>query len=409
MRKRVHAGESRQPFRRELFDESYSRGAGFEPRIVAEMSGSALRGNYLAIRDQVPGLSLLPMIKANAYGHGAAWAARQLLDLPDLYGLGVATLGEGAELRKELGPVGRRVKIMVCSGTANWSHEKGQYCEKFRLTPVIVTDADWDVFLREGWPERLSYELKFNTGMNRLGLSPGKARSIVKALREKPALWHPDGILSHLASGEAPNSKLSLRQLDQFSSLRAELQGVFPSAHFHLGNSAAIWNQKFWRLKDLTDIVRPGLSLYGVPPWKGAPARGISAVMTLKASIGAIHVLKPGESIGYGGLYQVPGGAKEGVRAAILLAGYADGVHRCLSGPADNNGGHASIRGQATRFIGRVSMDLSAVRCPAGARVGDWVEILGPNVDPWAQAGIAQTIPYELLTSVSGRVQRRYE
>lgn len=370
-----------------------------EPRVVAELSGAALRNNYEVIQRLVPGLSILPMIKADGYGHGATWAARELLAMPGLYGFGVATLEEGASLRRELGIPGRRVSIIVFSGALPWSEEKGRFCEKFQLTPVIASESDWHLFLREKWPERLPYELKFNTGMNRLGMPPAFARQIAHALKTKPALWHPRGVLSHLAMAETPGSRVSRLQKEQFAFLRAELAGALPSAHFHLGNSSAIWNEKYWDLKKTTDVVRPGISLYGVPPWRGAPARGLEAVLELKANVLAVHHLKPGQSIGYGATFTAK---KETTHAAILAAGYADGIKRAFS-----QQGHAWIDGQATRFLGIVSMDLSAVRCTPKARVGDWVELLGPHVDPWEQARAAGTIPYELLTSLSGRVQRR--
>ena len=110
------------------------------------------------------------MIKADAYGHGAAFAARTLSAERNLYGFGVATLDEGREVREALGAKGRRIRVMALSGAANWRDEKGQYCERFGITPTIVSDEDWSRFLRGRWPERLKYHLKFNTGMNRLGM-----------------------------------------------------------------------------------------------------------------------------------------------------------------------------------------------------------------------------------------------
>jgi alanine racemase len=127
--------------------------------------------------------------------------------------------------------------------------------------------------------------------------------------------------------------------------------------------------------------------------------------MTVKAHIVAIHELKAGESVGYGGTYKVPKsvgrGSKE--RVAILAAGYADGIHRMLS-----NCGTVWIRNQQCRVLGTVAMDLCAVSSPPKACVGDWAELIGCNEDLWTQAKSAGTIPYELLTSVSGRVQRVY-
>lgn len=379
---------------------------GAPARVVAEFSAKALVANYRAIRDQVPNQAMLPMVKANGYGHGADWVARQLLNEDGLYGFGVATLREGAKLREGLGPSGRRARIVVFSGCGPWTEEKGSFCEKHGLTPVLASDRDWQQFSKQGWAAKIPYELKFNTGMNRLGISPQLAPSIAKFLRAGPAEAHPQGICSHLAMGETPDSALSHSQKEKFIWLRGQFQGVVSSTHFHLGNSAAIWNQKHWSLKDLTDVVRPGLSLYGVQPWPGAPERGIFPVMTLRASVLAVHRLKPGESLGYGAHFKVTG--TKPVNVAILGAGYGDGLTRTLSGHMPGGGGHVWLSGRAERMLGVVSMDLCATGCAAETKPGDWAEIIGPHVDPWAQAQAAGTIPYELLTSVSGRVQKIY-
>ncbi len=376
--------------------------------FVAELNSNALIKNYYALRELVPGQGILPMVKANAYGHGSVWVSRQLLELPALYAFGVATLEEGIFLRRELGPRGRRAKIIVFSGATPWSEEKGQLCERYHLTPVIASDEDWVSFAKDQWFERISYELKFNTGMNRLGMSLSQARGVARALRTRPSIAHPSGIFSHFAMAETPTCRLSQFQVERFIALKRELASVFPSAHFHMANSAAIWNQKHFGLQDLTDVVRPGISLYGVTPWAGAPVRGITPVLRLKARVIAIRTLKEGESVGYGARYRVSSGKGfSSVRLAVLGAGYADGVHRLLSGEGVH-GGWAWIGGHVSKILGTISMDLSTVQCPQSTRVGDWAVLFGPEIDAWEQAGIAGTIPYELLTSVSTRVQRVY-
>lgn len=371
------------------------------PRAELELDSRALLGNYAAIRALVPEQAILPMVKADGYGHGMEWVARQLHAQPDLYGFGVATLEEGAELRSALGMRARRTRIIVFSGCAPWTEAKGQFCEQHGLTPVVAGDADWHAFARGGWPGRIPYELKFNTGMNRLGMSPGLARTIARALQGKPAEAHPHGIFTHFAMSETPDSRLCQQQLERFIAIKSELAGAFPAAQFHLANSGGIWNAKRFGLKGLTDVVRPGLALYGIAPWADAPARGLEPVMTFRAAVVAVHALKPGESIGYGATYTAP--KSEPVFAATLSAGYADGIPRALG-----NQGYAWSQGRSSRFLGMVSMDLCAVGAFANTRVGERVELLGPHVDPWAQARAAGTIPYELLTSWSARVQRSY-
>lgn len=376
-----------------------------EPRLIAELKSKVLIQNYDWISGRVPEQAIIPMVKANAYGHGADWVAKTLLHKKSLYGFGVATLEEGMKLRKGLTERGRKTRILVFSGATPWREEIGHYCEKYSLTPAITSYEDWVLFLREKWPSRIPYELKFNTGMNRLGIPFVRASRIAKELRHKPSLWHPTGILSHLALGEEPENPLSLLQLDRFKNIKFELASLLPTTHFHLGNSAAVWLEKKWQLKGLTDAVRPGIGLYGIPPWMGAPSYGVAPVLTLKAHVIAIHNLKQGEKVGYGGRYTV--NTKKGdspVQVGILSAGYADGIHRLLGGR-----GRVWIKGVLTQLIGSVSMDLCAIRCPSGTRVGDWATLMGQEIDPWIQAKEAETIPYELLTSVSTRVQRIYD
>lgn len=376
-------------------------------RFQAHFSAQALTRNYETIRSLVPGQAILPMIKANAYGHGAAWAARLLATEPGLYGFGVATLEEGAEIRKALaGTRGKNTRIVVVSGTALWTEEKGQYCERYGLTAVISSEEDWVNFLRGGWNERIAYELKFNTGMNRLGIPPGYARVLARKFKEMPSIAHPSGIMSHLAASENSEEKLSQSQRELFKSIRAELSEAVPSTHFHLGNSGAVWNAKSWGLDELTDVVRPGIALYGIPPWAGAPQKGLIPVMSLWAKVIATHILKPGDRVGYGGIFR----AQEKMTIATLSVGYGDGWKRSLSGSSSGDGGGYVYFGPARYpILGIVSMDLCSVQCPPSTKPGDWALLLGPGIDPWEQAKAARTIPYELFTSVAHRVERIYE
>lgn len=371
-------------------------------RVVAEISSSALIQNYLAIRKLALSQSVLPMIKANAYGHGAAWAAKTLLGQPNLYGFGVATLEEGEEIRRELGLKGRKTKILIFSGTLPWSEEKLQFCEQYQLTPVIGSESDWQKFLKDKGPSKIPYELKFNTGMNRLGIDFNGLSRIRKQLKDLPVDQQPSGICSHLMSSEDPAGNHSVNQMKRFKEIVSQLKPVLPSAQFHVANSGAIWNLKKLGLEDLTDIVRVGISLYGVAPWPGAPLRGIVPVLTLKAQVGCIQTVRAGESIGYGGRFSVKRSG-EPVKAAVLTAGYADGILRAL-GPE----GHAWINGKLSRFLGTVSMDLCAIEAFSQTNPGDWAELLGPSIDIWSQSQAARTVPYELLTSLSQRVQRIY-
>ncbi len=369
------------------------------PRVRALLSASALCGNYRAIARQVPGQRLLPMIKANAYGHGAIWAARELGQMKDLYGFGVATLEEGIELRKE-GKVPARIPILVFSGLTPYTEERGAIFKKHALVLVISSVEDWKAFSRGRLIGKLPYELKFNTGMNRLGLPASISSELARYFERKPA-HAPRGVLSHLATAEKPDGELARAQLGRFVELRRAFSGLEGRAVFHLANSSAIWNSTSYGLRELTQVVRPGLSLYGVPPWSGAEERGLELVMSLEACVIGVRELEPGDLVGYGGTFR----ASPGSSVAVLSAGYADGIHRALS-----SRGQALVGDRSVRFAGVISMDLSALALPVGLRprVGSYARLLGPGIEPWAQAALAGTVPYELLTSVpaSARVQK---
>ena len=376
-------------------------------RIEAVVSAKALRENYKAIQEQVGDQAILPMIKADAYGHGAVFTARALAQARNLYGFGLASLDEAREVREALGAKGRKTRVMTLSGATNWSEEKSQYCERFGITPTIASDEDWRRFLKMKGPERLKYHLKFNTGMNRLGISAGLVQQILSQLKDKPLEWRPEGVATHLAVAEDPSHPLTKKQLEVFRGITSAVKSSWTDTLFHLANSGSIWNAREFRLEGWTDVVRPGISLYGVPPWPGAPARGLVPAMEIRAQVAARRQLKPGESVGYGAHFRVKG-SDSPLEIAILSAGYADGVHRMNSGIGEA-GGRVLLGGRLRRFLGIVSMDLSAVECDASTQVGEWASLFGPGLEPWTQAKAAGTIPYEVLTSVSRRVRRTAE
>ena len=365
-------------------------------RVTAFVSSTALLHNYQTIADQAKNSFLLPMIKANAYGHGDVWVAHELLSQPKLYGLGVATLDEAFRLRQNLGLKARKVKIVVVSGTAHWTKDKADFCERYQLTPVIATSEDWVQFIKNRDYERLSYHIKFNTGMNRLGVLFSDVQKIRSQIQKLGHRYMPEGIATHFACAENPSHALTRLQVKRFLSIKQELQSACPQAFFHCANSAAIWNAKKLGIEVCSDIVRPGLSLYGARPWVGAPQRGLQPVLSLHSPVIAKHQLKKGDSIGYGATFTVQSSQQW---VAICSIGYGDGVHRLLS-----NRGHVFLGGKLRRVLGIISMDLAAVECDASTKLGDSVEWIGNSIDPWTQALAAGTIPYEIYTSLSQRV-----
>ena len=390
---------------REAGDErnSGARGEATEielpPRVTARVSAKALKNNYLAIHAQAAERGMIPMLKADAYGHGMLWAARELVQMQNLYAFGVATLEEGKALRDGLGLRSRKVRIIVFSGATPFNDEVGQFCEAFNLTPVIASEDDWTRFVNGKWPGRIPYELKFNTGMNRLGVSFSQVNRFRDLLAKLEPEARPEGIFTHLATAENPDHTLTQTQLEKFRKVRAELGPVCPGALFHFANSAAIWTGKHYDLEGLSDLVRPGISLYGIPPWKGAPQKNLSPVLTLESRIIRVNSLKAGESVGYGATYRTDAPQTIG----IVPAGYGDGVPRSLG-----KGGKVRVGDRIEKILGIVSMDLMAISVAPSTQVGERVEIFGPGVSVADQAAVAGTIPYELLTSITARVSREF-
>lgn len=348
------------------------------------------------------------MVKADAYGHGAEWAARTLVadaaTRKRLAGLGVATMDEAIALRESLGSRGARVRVIAFSGAGPWSDSVGEACARFGITPVIASREDWHRFSRSRWLGRIPYELKFNTGMNRLGINVSELHSIRDALAgfaDRSRL--PSGILSHLAQGELPESRLSRQQIRQFREIVGALSGLTGGVtRFHLANSSGIWGLQQWGLHGLTSIVRPGLSLYGVPPHPKAAQRGLRPVMDFGGIVCMTRQVDRGEAVGYGAKYV----AASTRRIAVLGMGYADGVSRIWGAPGSE--ARVILKGRRCIFAGTVSMDLTGVEAPSSVRAGDRATVFGGGIDPWKQAEAAGTIPYEILTSVGARVKRIY-
>ena len=224
--------------------------------------------------------------------------------------------------------------------------------------------------------------VQIDTGMNRLGFRPEDAPEPFDDL----AL-----VISHLACADEPDHPMNQRQRDAFAAAAERYPGVMRS----LANSGACFLGRDFAF----DAVRPGVSLYGGGP-EGRPDARIAPVATLTAEVLQVRDVPAGESVGYarGFVAQSP------VRVAAIAAGYADGVLRACS-PR----GAAHVAGHTRRLLGRVSMDVCAVDVTGlDVAVGDVVELFGPNRMLDDAAAAADTISYELLTSITARVPRRH-
>ena len=320
----------------------------------------ALAANYRRFRDSASQGSAA-VVKANAYGLGVGPVARRLAR-EGCRQFFVATDVEGRELRRVL-PDADTFDIFVFSGVVD---DDG-------LIPVVNHAGQF----RSG-----PVALHIDTGMRRLGFDDLDAEAI-------PADAEVRLLMTHLACADTPDHSLNPQQLARFRAFAARCPGVPTS----IGNSAAI-------LTGVEGIGRPGIGLYGGNPYT-AQDNPMRCVATLEGKVLQVRRVPAGVPVGYGGTHVT---ARDTVIAAVGI-GYADGVPRALS-----NRGQVACGKARAPIVGRVSMDLTLVDVTGLAPVqpGDWIEFFGHGIGIDEVAAWADTISYEILTGIGGRVSRVY-
>lgn len=349
-----------------------------------------LERNYRAL-ERLAGRPLMPVLKADAYGHGALAVARRLeaLGAPIL---AVAYVQEGSALRAG----GVRVPIVALTPFA-----PGQEAVVLRddLTPVVSTTGSLrSVLDLAGTLERpRAVHLEIDTGMTRLGLGPHEALAAAEALAARPGL-RLEGLMTHLASADE-DAEATIHQLDVLDGVARALaeRGLRPPL-VHAANSAGL---AF--LRPSHTVVRPGLLLYGVHPRPLSPEVAVEPVMTVSARVARVVEVPPGTAVSYGGRWV----AERPSRIATLPLGYADGVPRT---DAMRQRGAFLVRGRRAAVAGTVCMDLTMVDVTdvPGASEGDEAVLFGDAPGAWEVAGCAGTNAWQVLTAVSPRVPREH-
>jgi len=367
---------------------------------VARVDLGAITSNFRTIAGHLrrerpehpPGI--IAVVKANAYGHGAAPVARALESAgADL--LACADIEEGAALRA----AGIDAEILVF-GALSVSDLDGLF--DCRLTPTISTPgaarAVQAAALR--YKQRLRYHLKIDTGMNRLGFRHDNLRRSLPELLASSNL-ELDAVYTHFATADDPESPHFAAQRERFDRALREVDALGGRPRYrHASNSAAfLRDSRVWY-----DRVRPGLLLYGVVPPPLATTLPLVPAMTLHSRVVAVKGMKPGEISGYGARF----GAERPTTIAIVPAGYADGLDLRLAGR-----GSVLIRGRRAPVIGSVCMDMLTVDV-TGQDVfpGDEVVIIGSQgddrVDVREMAATIGTIPWEIVCRIGARIERVY-
>ena len=334
----------------------------------------ALAANYALLRKRAAGAETAAVVKADGYGLGA-WPVARRLWMEGARTFFVARLAEGISLRAEL--EGRAADILVFDGLLG---EPAVYRDA-GLAPVLNSPEQ----ARRWRASAAGGVLQVDTGMNRLGVS----------LEEASALAHegfaPDLVISHLACASDPAHPMNAAQLAAFRQAR----GLFPDARASLANSAGVFLGADYHF----DLVRPGIALYGGAAMTGGAPAPSRPVASLHAPVLQVRDVDVGGAVGYGADWT----ARRPSRIAIVAAGYADGVLRAAAAGGFSLGGGRAL-------VGRISMDMLAIDVTEGAavEVGEDIELFGTatSIDDLATA--AGTIPYEILTRISTRADRRY-
>ncbi len=363
-------------------------------QTALEIDLGLLKKNYKSLLSRAHGGALLALLKSNAYGHSQREVAQALEGLPAssrLHGFGVANVEEGIELRRE----GVHRPIYVLSGIQFYDGDLHRCLETVALTPVI---SSLEVLRQLAatlphFPGERSVHLKFNSGMNRLGISVGELEECIEILGSSPQI-RVEGLLSHFAAGESPRSPLSRSQVKTFRELVKRFHAAgFRPKFIHMENSAGLASGLFPE----GNLARVGIHLYGLDD------QTLDPVARWTAQVYQVRELKKGDTVGYGPRFR----ARKKMRMAVLGVGYADGYRRALS-----NRAHVLLNGKRCPVIGTISMDLTTVDVSGVPSVSprDRAVLLGKDgrerITAEELARHARSISYEILTGISARVPR---
>ncbi len=357
---------------------------------VLEIDLDALVYNFNFYKSKVnPDVKLISMVKANGYGAGAAEIAKTLQYHRCGY-LAVAVASEGVSLRD----AGITLPIIVLNPEANGFEE----LFNSNLEPEVYNFRILQAYIKDAESRGVTdypIHLKLDTGMHRLGFVRDEIPELINLLQKQKSL-RIESIFSHLAASESwVFDEYTTKQIETFEELSTQVAAKLKyKVKRHILNSAGIErfpNNQF-------DMVRLGIGLYGV---SASGVNGLRNVCTLKSTILQIKTLKSNDSVGYGRKEMLDHDA----RIATIRIGYADGLSRQFG----NRKGKVLINGAYAPIIGAVCMDLCMVDVTnIQAKEGDEVIIFGKDLSVVALAESIDTIPYEILTSVSPRVKRIY-
>lgn len=369
-------------------------------RSWVEVSRGQIAANFNAIRNMVgPSVEVMPVVKADAYRHGAVEVSRTL-EREGARWFAVSNTEEGVALRD----AGVSARILVMADFLPFTREALLDRE---LTPVIHSLEDLAELDRLAASRNrcYRYHLKIDTGMGRLGVrvDPSVICEAIHAARNTEI----EGLMTHFASAANYQASQTEEQIAVFNQVADALNraGIYPQL-LHLSSTipVAYGRRAAWR-----GMIRPGHAIYGyVSPVRGhAPAKllHVKPALTWRATVLSVRDLPAGALIGYGGTFRAP----HPMRVAVLAAGYADGIPHRLG-----NRGSVIVNGKLAPIVGAVSMDMTSIDVTQSPeiRVGEGVTLLGAEgavrMDAQQIARLAGTISYSVLCGIHARVKRIY-
>ena len=369
-----------------------------QKRTWAEISLDNIEHNYKTMRARLPdGTRFLGVVKANAYGHGACETANLLQKIGCDY-LAVDSIDEGVLLRGQ----GIIIPMLIFGYT---DPVYARELIKYGLTQMVDSVEAAHELAHRAAGGQVKVHIKVDSGMGRLGFicrGDRNPREEILSLMVTPGL-DIEGIFTHFAASDIQGEAFTREQFNQFIKLVQELERDSGKKFKikHCSNSGAMVNYDWTYL----DMVRPGISLYGVYPEDSGREMELRPAMELKTRVVSIKELREGDTVSYGRIYTAPSART----IAVIGIGYADGLHRVLSGKMD-----VIVNGQRVPQIGRICMDMCMIDITdiQDVKVGDVVTVFGRDGDVFIpveeQAERAGTISYELLCAVSPRVPRVY-
>lgn len=365
-------------------------------RVCAKISKEAIRHNIKEIRSIVPeNVKLMPVIKADGYGHGALTMALETRDYADYFA--VAIIEEALELRRN----GITTPILLLGYT--WPQYYGVAIEK-DVTLTVLTPEDAEAISRvaASLQKTAKIHIPIDTGMSRIGLCPDEnSAKIIERISKLPNIVL-EGVFTHFATADEKDITFTKTQRDKFDSFKKLLSSRGINIEiYHTSNSAAVIGHS-----DCTyDMVRPGIILYGLYPSDEVNKERIKLIpaMELQSHVAYVKTVKKGDSISYGRTFI----ADKDMKIATIPVGYADGYPRLLS-----NKGRVIINGAYAPITGRICMDQFMVDVShiENVSVGDKVTLMGRQgglfISADEIASHAGTINYEIVCGIGKRVPR---